>query len=127
MSVFAPTTVIVTPTGKLIVTLIGDALELWQGLRKGYQAVRPVTTDPGRRMTYPETTYGDIIAIVEVWERAFARDYHEDEDVWGMASSGRATSRASPRRSRAPTPRGGSRATASSGSTRPASSRRGCR
>lgn len=84
MSAFAPTTVIITPTGKLSVVLIGDALELYEGLRRGYQKVRPVTKDPARNRSYPETTYGDVIAIVDVWERAFARDYRADEDVWGM-------------------------------------------
>jgi len=81
MSAFYPTTVVVTPEGKLIVTLIGDAIELWKGMRIGYEAVRAVVTDPATQSTYPETTYGDIVAIVEIWERAFGHDYRSEQEL----------------------------------------------
>ena len=83
MSAISPTTVMVTPTGKLAVTLIGDAIELWKGLRSGYITVRPAVQDRLSPWTYPETTYDDIVAIVEIWERAFGRDYDANLDWSG--------------------------------------------
>ena len=84
MSALIPTTVMVTPTGQLAVTLIGDAIALWNGLRSGYVSVRPKVQDRLSPWTYPQTTYDDIVAIVEIWERAFDRDYDADLDWSGV-------------------------------------------
>jgi hypothetical protein len=80
MTAIQPTTVVITPDGKLTVTLIGDAIELWNGLRGRYLTVRPAVQDRLSTWTYPETTYDDIVAIVEIWERAFDRDFDADLD-----------------------------------------------
>lgn len=83
MSATPPSAVVVTPGGAIVVPLIGDAIGLWDGLRKGFLTVRPAVHDRLSPWTYPETTCDDIAAIVEVWERAFDRDYDAGLDWSG--------------------------------------------
>lgn len=86
----AATTVVVGADGALAIANIGDAMELWDALRRAYLAVRPVVQDTRSKWTYPQTTIGDVRQILRVWEQAFTRDYKEHGDVSGIREQWRA-------------------------------------
>jgi len=78
-----PAPVMLTPSGALIIVLIGDPLGLWEGLRAAYLRQRPAATATDGT-SYPVINVGDVEHVIAAWERAIRRDYIEDRDKEGV-------------------------------------------
>lgn len=69
----------ITADDRLIVVLARDALDLWDDLRRAYLARRPTHLDP-MLGSYPLTTNGDVVQVVDVLGQIFRRDYVPAKD-----------------------------------------------